>query len=84
MATQPSSTISPSITVSIPISRSLAINFIVLFSASITRHSNIAIVDLLGIAFNTILIPSSNLFLSQMMFIVYNSLQSVIGEKNIK
>ena len=35
---------------------------------SSTRHSKIAIVDLPGIAFKAILIPSINFDLSQMMF----------------
>ena len=67
-ATEPSSLISPSINVSIPISRSFAINLIYPSFTSITRHSKMVIVDLLGMAFKTIFIPSISFDLSQIMF----------------
>ena len=66
----PLSSIFPSIIVSIPISISLALSLISLVEASIRIHSRIAIVVLVGTAFDTILTPFANSDFEQVIFIV--------------
>ena len=72
-AITPLSSMVPSIFVSIPSSISLAINLISLAEASIKIHSRIAIVVLVGTAFETILTPRSKFDFEQINFILKNS-----------
>ena len=67
-AITPLSAISPSIFVSMPNSISLAINLISFADASISIHSNIAIVVRVGTAFETILTPHSKFAFEQISF----------------
>ena len=66
----PFSSIVPSITVSIPSSISFAVNLISFEEASIKMHSNIAIVVLVGTAFDTVLTPYNKFDLEQINFIL--------------
>ena len=66
----PFSMISPSIIVSIPSSMSFASNLISSVEASIRIHSKIAIVVLVGTAFDTILTPCNRFDFEQINFIV--------------
>ena len=76
MATIPGSSISPSITVSIPNSVLFAVSFIPYPVASTRIHSSIAIVVFVGTAFDTVLTPFNNSDLEQVNFIMCINLLS--------
>ena len=69
-AITPRSAISPSIFVSIPSSISFAVSLISFAEASIRIHSKIAMVVLVGTAFETILTPCNRLDLEQINFML--------------
>ena len=79
----PFSSIVPSIMVSIPISISLAVNLITSFVASIKIHSKIAIVVLVGTAFNTVLTPFDSSLCEQVIFI-FQELLSIYPSYDFK